>query len=190
MRMRQSRLTDFSQLNVYCLEYKDIISMYTPEQMKNIVRSSLHYKLTASSKFWWGAYEDLAKVCNGCGPEDGPNSRNILTIILQRYAPVWAIHDVDYEFHTCTREEADRRMYDNMIAIWRKDFGFWRWLSFSGIFNRVIVIPAAYTTVSKFGKDAWDNIKGVKYEKRTSCDDVCSPDDRMHDGGTKSRAEE
>ena len=128
--------------------------------MKKLRITAAHYGLEASDTFWNYDEDILRQVCNGCGPDCMSKAgRDNLTALLDRYAPVYAIHDVDYEEHKITRKEADKRMRRNMLKIWRKDFGFWRWMSFAGIFNRVIVIPSAYSAVDQFGSSAWKATK-------------------------------
>lgn len=130
--------------------------MYNIIQIRKIRIAAVHYDLVASDTFWRTSEDALRPVCNGCGPECMSRSgRGHLTGLLSRYAPAYAIHDVDYEEHKITRREADKRMLKNMIKIWRKDFGFWRWFSFAGIFNRVVVIPSSYSAVHQFGEAAW-----------------------------------
>lgn len=134
--------------------------MYNEIQIRKLVISAVHYDLEADDIFWKADHRLLSKVCNGCGPECmRKDARDNLTEITSRYAPAFAIHDADYEIHGTTRSQADNRMRKNMIKIWRKDFGFWRWLSFAGIFNRVVVIPAAYSAVRHYGNSAWKATK-------------------------------
>ena len=130
--------------------------MYHAIQIRKLRIAAAHYDLDASDNFWNADNVKLTHVCNGCGPDCMSRSgRAHLTALLKRYAPVYAIHDVDYEEQKITRKDADRRMRKNMIKIWRKDFGFWRWFSFAGIFNRVIIIPSSYSAVRQFGEHAW-----------------------------------
>lgn len=134
--------------------------MYNEIQIRKLRIAAGHYDLEAPDKFWNSEYTVLSSVCNGCGPECmRKDSRESLTEIISRYAPAFAIHDVDYEIHNMTRTQADKRMRKNMIKIWRKDFGFWRWLSFAGIFNRVVVIPTVYAAVRHYGNSAWKATK-------------------------------
>ena len=70
-----------------------------------------------------------------------------------------------------------------MIKIWRKDFGLWRWLSFAGIFNRVIIIPGVYSAVRQYGEHAWEVTKRrLKYENIGNAGSVHSMSDRMYSG--------
>ena len=134
--------------------------MYNEIQIKKLRIAAAHYDLEASDMFWQCSEHKLKSVCNGCGPDCMSKSeRSHLTHLLHRYAPAYAIHDVDYEEHSITRKESDKRMCKNMLKIWRKDFGFWRWLSFAGIFNRVVVIPSSYSAVRQFGQQAWKTTK-------------------------------
>ena len=117
------------------------------------------------------------------------SSRAHLTHTLSRYAPSFAIHDADYDTHEITRKEADKRMRRNMLKIWSKDFGFWRWFSFAGIFNRVIVIPGVYSAVRQYGEHAWKATKRrLKYENIGDVGTVCSVSNRMPSGRQASGA--
>lgn len=134
--------------------------IYNEVQIQKIMITAVHYDLDGSNLFWRSSCHLLSKVCNGCGPDClSKSSRAHLTGMLSRYAAAYAIHDVDYESHELSRKSADRRMRKNMIKIWRKDFGFWRWFSFAGIFNRVVVIPSVYSAVRQFGESAWKATK-------------------------------
>lgn len=134
--------------------------MYNEVQIRKLVIAASHYDLNADDAFWNSSYSILKEVCNGCGPDCmRKNMRENLTEAAKRYAPAYAIHDVDYETHNCTRSQADKRMRRNMLKIWHKDFGLWRWISFAGIFNRVVIIPASYSAVRRYGNSAWKATK-------------------------------
>ena len=157
--------------------------MYNEIQIRKLMIAAVHYDLDGSNLFWRSSCHLLSKVCNGCGPDCiSKSSRAHLTGMLSRYAAAYAIHDVDYE-------SADRRMRKNMIKIWRKDFGFWRWFSFAGIFNRVVVIPSVYSAVRQFGESAWKATKRrLGNEISTDHVGVCSNAHRMPAKGKTSRA--
>lgn len=134
--------------------------MYNEVQIHKLRIAAAHYEIQAPDKFWDTDPCILKKVCNGCGPECMRKAnRSRLTNALSRYAPAFAVHDVSYEQHEGTRSKADMTMYKNMLKIWKKDFGFWRWLSIAGIFNRIVVIPVVYSAVRKFGDQAWKSTK-------------------------------
>ena len=134
--------------------------MYNKYQIRKLRITAVHYNLVASDTFWNDTEDLLVHICNGCGPECMSKAgRSHLTNLLSRYSAAYAIHDVDYEEHMISRKDADKRMRRNMIRIWRRDFGFWRWLSLAGIFNRVVVISSSYSAVRQFGEQAWKSTK-------------------------------
>lgn len=166
------------------------LKMYNRSDIRNIKISAAHYDLSAPEEFWQTDDAILSGVCNGCGPEClTKDQRASLTEALGRYAAAYAIHDVEYEVHISSREIADKNMRSNMLRIWKKDFGFWRWLSIAGIFNRVIVIPTAYQAVRKYGQSAWYATKRriKKHEKVYCSGTMCHNAGRMYPGRKTSR---
>lgn len=128
--------------------------MYTLEEIAALRQEIIARKLDTPEL--WGALtnEDLQKWCNGCGPERFPEFvRFGLSHLLGRYAAAFAIHDIDYMF--AGKRDADSRMRSNMLKIWRKDFGIWRYLSKPGLLNRLIVIPLVWAMVSTAGDSAY-----------------------------------
>ena len=134
--------------------------MYTNEEINYLRLAARYYRLSAPVEWERKAEEWLVRVCNGCGPERWPEAkRQALTKALRRYESCFAIHDVDYEIKT-KRSEADRRLRANMIKVWRKDFGLWRWLSRAGRAERLVVIPAVFAAVVLAGGAAYESGKG------------------------------
>lgn len=131
--------------------------IYTEKDIIHLRASARHYKLTAPDEFWSKSTFVLCDVCNGAGPERwSEDKRKALTEALSIYETAFAIHDVDYRYHVTTQKAADKRLYKNMIKIWRKNFGIWRWLSKAGRIERLVVIPAIYAAVILGGNQAWE----------------------------------
>jgi hypothetical protein len=53
------------------------------------------------------------------------------------------------------RTEADRMLLRNMRAIFRRDFGFFWWLTKTGWAERIGIIPVVYGLVAWGGDDAY-----------------------------------
>jgi len=129
--------------------------MYTEEEIGALRLAALHYELDAPDAWSILTAAELAAVCNGCGPERwSPGKRRALTAALKRYEACFAIHDLDYEIGT-PRTIADKRLRANMLRVWRKDFGIWRWLSHAGRAERLAVIPTVFAAVVLGGKQAY-----------------------------------
>lgn len=143
------------------------MNIYSRDDIIDIRKSASHYKLDAPSQFWWADEDRLVSICNGCGPDKwGLDARVFATNVLSRYAAAFAIHDVQYVCQSGTREDADTTLKNNMIKIWKKDFGVWRWISIGGRFARRIVIPGVYLAVATKGDAAWE-AAGRKYNHET-----------------------
>lgn len=130
--------------------------LYTIDDINRLREAAKHYKLNASARFWQYQTAELQKRCNGAGPARwSEDKRRALTSALRRYEAAFAIHDDDYTApHLLTQAEADKRLKANMIKIWRRDFGVWRWFSRAGRAERLVVIPAVYTAVAIGGGEA------------------------------------
>ena len=131
--------------------------MYTTSDIITLRNSARHYNLTAGREFWFSTAIALTKICNGIGAESWSiEKRKALTNALSRYEVAAAIHDCRYEFHDCTKEQADKEFLDNMYKIWKKDFGWRRYLTVSGWMERRIIRTCYYAVVFG-GQEAWEN---------------------------------
>ena len=132
--------------------------MYTLDDIRDLRAAAFHYRLNCRDLFWLRTDEDLKKICNGAGPEKWSyGKRKALTEALKRYEPAFAIHDEAYSApQTISRSEADKQLKENMIKIWQKDFGFWRYFSRAGRVERFVIIPAVYHAVCLGGNEAWE----------------------------------
>lgn len=129
---------------------------YTAKEINELRTSCQHYKLDAPIEFWTKTADELKYACNGAGPDRwSAIKRRALTQALKPYEAAFAIHDVEYEYHIGTQRKSDRRLRKNMLKIWRKNFGFWRWFSRAGRVERLVIIPAVFVAVAIGGGEAW-----------------------------------
>ena len=136
------------------------MSFYTSKQINELRTASQFYKLSAPAEFWNKTAMELKKVCNGAGTDKwSENKRKALTAALKPYESAIAIHDVDYEYQEVSKKEADKRLKKNMLKVWRKNYGFWRWFNRGARIERLIIIPAVYAAVVVGGSDAWEACK-------------------------------
>ena len=132
---------------------------YTAKQINELRIEAQFYKLSAPYAFWSKTAMELKKVCNGAGSEAwSENKRKALTAALKPYEAPIAIHDVDYEYHEVEKAEADKRFKKNMLKVWKRKYGFFRWLNRGARVERLIIIPAVYTAVVLGGNDAWEAV--------------------------------
>lgn len=132
-------------------------TLYTKKDIVRFRNSATHYGLSAGKEFWESDTAKLVRVCNGIGAESWSlNKRKALTKAISRYEVAAAIHDCRYEFHDCTKEEADKEFKNNMYKIWRKDFGWRAYLTLSGLLERRVIRTCYYAVVIA-GKEAWEN---------------------------------
>ena len=131
---------------------------YSVEDIYRLRITAQHYGLDASERFFTANPELLRLSLNGCGPAYWNNDkRKSLTDALKRYEATFAVHDDDYSPpHLITRKQADKRLKRNMLKVWKKDFGFWRWFSRAGRIERLVIIPTIYNAVVLGGKEAWE----------------------------------
>lgn len=136
---------------------------YTAKEINRIRTSCQHYKLDAPMEFWTTVADELRYVCNGAGPDRWSEvKRRALTQALRPYEPAFAIHDVEYEYHIGTQRTSDKRLRKNMLRIWKKNFGFWRWFSVGAWIERFKVIPFVFLAVTVGGGQAWEDTKENK----------------------------
>ena len=130
---------------------------YTPRQIDQLRTACQFYELTAPAEFWTKTADELSKVCNGAGPDRWSElKRRALTCALKPYEPAFAIHDVEYEYRIGSQKISDRRLKKNMVRIWRKNFGFWRFFSIGAWIERFKVIPFVFIAVTVRGGRAWE----------------------------------
>ena len=132
---------------------------YTAKNINELRIEAQFYKLDAPKEFWQKTATELRKVCNGAGAESwSEGKRKALTAALKPYEACFATHDADYYYKEIGRAAADKRFKRNLLKVWRKKYGFFRWLNRRARVERLIVIPAVYTAVALGGKDAWDAV--------------------------------
>lgn len=100
---------------------------------------------------------EIAAIANGIGPDSWPQAlRKIATQLFGPYAAIHVPHDIRYEQHIGSREEADREFYDNAIKIWQARWGVWRWVRLAALRERVELF-LAYRLLVRFAKKAWES---------------------------------
>ena len=123
---------------------------YTLEQIHALRGLAEFYALEVPEGFWRLNLKQLRAWCNGCGPERWSEiKRKALTAALARYEAAFLVHDVAYSLGK-SQKRADRQLLRNMRKIFRRDYGFFWWLSKAGWLERITVIPAVYAAV-RFG---------------------------------------
>lgn len=138
-------------------------TFYTSKQINELRTAAQFYKLDAPKEFWNKTATELKRCCNGAGAECWRDSkRYALTSALKLYEAPIMVHDVDYEYQSVTKQQADKRLKDNMLKVWRKHYGFWRWFKRSARVERIIVIPAVYAAVVLGGDSAWKETKSKR----------------------------
>lgn len=133
---------------------------YTTKEINQLRTAAQHYKLDAPRKFWTTVADELKYVCNGAGPDRWSEiKRRALTAALKPYESAFAIHDVEYEYRIGTQRISDKRLRKNMIRIWKKNFGFWRWFCIAAWIERFKVIPFVFVAVTVGGGQAWEEVE-------------------------------
>ena len=136
---------------------------YTAEEMADLQIAARFYKLDAKV-FLTMPPEFLVKVCNGIGSERFSKiKREAMTLAFKRYEVCAAIHDLDY-FLQVGQKKADKRLYDNMLKVWKKDFGIFRFFRPSARVEKRVIIPAFYLAVSIAGSSAYTEAGEEKKE--------------------------
>ena len=131
---------------------------YSAKKINELRGAAQFYKLDAPAEFWTKTADELKYACNGAGPERWSDlKREALTHALIAYEPAFAIHDVEYEWHIGDQRTADKRLKHNMVKIWRKNYGIFRWFTRYGRIERLVVIPAIYAAVAIAGSRAWED---------------------------------
>ena len=134
------------------------VPFYTAHEINHLRTAAQYYKLDAPAEFWHKVADELKYVCNGAGPDRWSEiKRRAMTAALKPYESAFAIHDVEYEYRIGTQRISDKRLRKNMLKIWRKNFGFWRWFSRAGRVERLVIIPAVYAAVAIGGGQAWED---------------------------------
>lgn len=132
---------------------------YTAREINNLRTAAQYYTLDAPAEFWQKVADELKYVCNGAGPDRWSEvKRRALTGALKQYEAAFAIHDVEYEYRIGSQRKSDKRLRKNMLKIWRKNFGFWRWFSIGAWIERFKVIPFVFIAVTVGGGQAWEDV--------------------------------
>jgi hypothetical protein len=130
--------------------------MYSKEEIIKARETAKLYNLKMCREFWFSPVEYLQKHCNGVGSEA---MFEFVVEALNAYYRDYQVcameHDLDYLLKRISKEEADKRFYDNMLIIWKKKFGWKRFLP-CGL-RDFFRIRAAYIVVRDFGQSAWEN---------------------------------
>lgn len=129
---------------------------YTEKKINELRLEAQFYKLKAPKTFWAKSALELKYICNGCGPERWDvDKRKALTTVFAPYEACFAIHDVRFSYQIGTVKQANKELLKNLRKVWRKNFGFWRWLSPIAWIERFRVIPFIYAAVTAGGNRAW-----------------------------------
>lgn len=132
---------------------------YTAVEFNNLRSKAQQYRLLAPNIFWTKTADALVVACNGAGPDRWDiNKRKALTSALKLYETAFAIHDIEYHYGTDSRSNADKRLYKNMLKIWRKTFGSLRWFRPKAWVERFKIIPVVFSVVTA-GEQAWEEAK-------------------------------
>lgn len=100
---------------------------------------------------------EIAAIINGIGPEAWPKAlRTLATQLFGPYAVIHVPHDIRYEQHIGTREEADREFYDNAVKIWKTRWGIFGWVNRRALRERLGIF-ASYRLLVRFAKKAWED---------------------------------
>lgn len=100
---------------------------------------------------------EIAAIINGIGPDSWPTAlRKLATQLFGPYAVIHVPHDIRYEQHIGTRQEADKEFYSNAIKIWNARWGLPGWFQKSALVER-INLYLAYRLLVRFAKKAWED---------------------------------
>ena len=138
---------------------------YTLEQIHALRGQVEIYCLEVPAGFWRLKLKQLQVWCNGAGPERWSEiKRKALTAALCRYEAAFMLHDAAYSLGML-QEDADKQLLHNMRKIFRKDYGFFWWISKAGWLERFTVIPAVYAAVRFGGDDAYEEAQKKEIKK-------------------------
>lgn len=131
--------------------------MFTEEDIARFRQQIADYNLQAPYVLGQLSDFELTKICNGWGPDSWPEKlRAALTQIAGVYAVIHVPHDVRYEFHLGSREEADAEFWQNGKKIWLARWG-WRALYRKQAWVEFLALRAAYNALRLFSKSAWED---------------------------------
>lgn len=130
--------------------------LYTEEDIARFRAEIEFYGLSAPAVLAQLSDFELTRICNGWGPDDCPrNIRRILTAIAGCYAVLAVPHDVRFKFKIGTRQAADLEFYQNGIKIWKKRWGWKRFIKFEAL-KEFIRLRGVYRALQLFSKNAWE----------------------------------
>jgi hypothetical protein len=161
----ESKNHDFSEKNENAANIAEKNTVYIPKgngifsdvDIRNFREEIARYKLSAPFKLGKMTNFELLKVCNGWGPDSWPEKlRAALTRLSGVYAVIHVPHDVRYEFHLGSREEADAEFWQNGKKIWLARWG-WHALYRKQAWIEFLALRAAYNALRLFSKSAWED---------------------------------
>ena len=130
--------------------------IYTRNEIIKARELARIYGLKMCREFWFSPIEFMQKHCNGVGSESMFEfAVEALNAFYHDYQVCAMGHDLDYLLKRFSKEEADRRFYNNMLIVWKAKFGLKRFLPMG--LRDFFRIRAAYVAVRDFGQSAWDS---------------------------------
>lgn len=139
-------------------------TFYTAQEINALRSAAQFYKLHAPVSFWSKPADELKYACNGAGPDRWREiNRRALTQALKPYEAAFAIHDVEYEYKIGSQRASDKNLRKNMIRIWARNFGLWRWFCIAAWIERFKVIPFVFLAVTLRGGQAWKESSDEKH---------------------------
>jgi hypothetical protein len=132
--------------------------MYTVEEIIFMQTQAEEMQLQYPKEFVLMAPEKLQDIANGYGPDRWPETvRKTLTWFFRHYPVPAAIHDLRYELSDGiepTRRAADAEFAANLLTVWKKRYGGWRFINPLALYERWKLSTAALLT-HEFGRLAW-----------------------------------
>ena len=131
--------------------------MYSETEIAELRQLIRDAKLSVPERFDAFSDWELAKICNGWGPDSWPHIfRWLLTKTAGKYAVLALPHDVRFEFKVGTLEEANKEFWKNAKRIWLFYYG-WKGVFNLKAVNELLVLLACYRVLQIASKSAWED---------------------------------
>ncbi len=132
--------------------------MYTIAEIKLMQAQAAAWQLKYPAEFIDMTPEDLSGILNGYGPDRWSDEvRKKVSWFFRHYPVPAAIHDLRYEFSDgleCTRKAADSEFAANLLIVWQKRYGFFRYINPVALYER-LKLDAAIQLTRHFGRPGW-----------------------------------
>lgn len=113
-------------------------------RINELLKQVDYYELDVPSVIYTLSLKQVAAKYNGVGSDQwSSKKREALTQAFKPYECCILIHDV-CQHMSIDQSLADMMLYNNLIKVWAKNYGTWRWFKKAAWVERLKIVPTLY----------------------------------------------